>query len=198
MQGDGRGGMVVRGMGRRGGGGGQRCGGGRQQSTSALQIWRGLLKRLNPKESTAASACRTTNSLSWGRRRLPPRERRTNNYHGNLWMLYLVNVAGGRKYIYCGKKCRDISYVSRISGFREVLAEDCVCLCNIFHHFLQCHGVFRRREWHLAWENTYNLQLRYAFFSLKLISPPYENGFSTVPVSGDTGGEGINHTESSL
>lgn len=85
----------VSGMGRCGGGGagGQRCGGGRQQSMSALQIWRGLLKRLNPKESAAASAHRTTNSLSWGWLVFPS-ERRTNNYAGKLCMLHLIDVAG--------------------------------------------------------------------------------------------------------
>lgn len=137
----------VSGIGRCGGGGagGQRCGGGKQQSMSVLQIWRGLLKRLNPKESAAASA---TNSLSWGWL-VFPQERRTNNYAGKFCMLHLIDVAGRKIPSFSPKKqCWNICHVrcqscclaqtkwcfgfsiSHVSGSLKV-AVGCMCVATI-------------------------------------------------------------------
>lgn len=109
LKGEEWGGVVVGGMGRCGGGvgwGGQRCGGGKQQKYVCAANLTRTFERLNPKESAAASACRTTNSQSWDRLGFftggAPQERRKNNYNDNLRMLYLTNAADG-KYLHCKK-----------------------------------------------------------------------------------------------
>lgn len=77
--------------------GGRDVGAAGSRSTSALQIWWGLLKKLNPRESTAASACYTTNNQNWDSLsflywRCSMRERKNNDYNENLCVIHLTDV----------------------------------------------------------------------------------------------------------